>query len=65
MFHPVKEIKMVCTDHRETAFHIEGREIVPYTNFNLAQNWYFARRLTPKCKTAMEWILKNRLLYFG
>ncbi len=65
MLYPFKDIKMVCSDHQATTFHIGGREIVPYTNFKLAKKWYFAGRLTPKCKTVMEWILKNRLNYFG
>lgn len=54
------EYKITNIDGDETTFHIIKGEIIPYSNFKVAQQWYSANILIPKSKANMEEILKHR-----
>jgi hypothetical protein len=60
MLNTDKEFKIISTGGEETTFHIMGNDIIPYSNFQLAQEWFAGDKLTPESKKLMEKILEHK-----
>lgn len=54
------QYKITKIDGDETIFHIIKGEIIPYSNFKLALEWYAGEQLAKESKTMMEKILEMK-----
>jgi hypothetical protein len=53
--------KITSTDGNEILFHIIRGEIIPYSNFKIACEWYAGERLCAESKDLIEMILNMQI----